>query len=192
MLVELTNVPPQAVPVARLKEHLRLGSGFADDAVQEGLLAGFLRAAMAAIEGRTGKALVTRDFRLARARARASARGGVIALPLAPVSAVIEVARLDGDGGERVLSAGDWRLEPDAHAPGVVTGAGLYRVDFTAGWGAEFSDLPDDLQQAVMMLAAHYYEYRHDVALSAGCTPFGVTSLLERWHMPRLGGWGAA
>jgi len=188
MLVELTNVPPQAVPVARLKEHLRLGSGFADDAVQEGLLTGFLRAAMAAIEGRIGKALVTRDFRLARARAR----GGVIALPLAPVSAVIEVARLDGEGGEAVLATSDWRLEPDAHAPGVTTGAGLYRVDFTAGWGAGFSDLPDDLQQAVMLLAAHYYEYRHDVALSAGCTPFGVTSLLERWHMPRLGGWGAA
>ncbi len=188
MLVEMTNVPPAAIPVARLKEHLRLGSGFADDALQDGLLAGFLRAAMAAIEGRIGKALIARDFRLARARAR----GGMIALPLAPVGAVVEVARLDGKGGEMVLAPGEWRLEDDAHAPAIVMGAGLYRVDFSAGWGAAFGDLPDDLQQAVMLLAAHYYEYRHDVALSAGCTPFGVSSLLERWHMPRLGGWGVA
>jgi len=178
-------VPPEALPVARLKEHLRLGSGFADDGVQDGLLAGFLRAAMAAIEGRTGKALMAREFRWPRGRAR----GGVLVLPLAPVGGVAEVARLDGEGGETVLDAGAWRFEPDAHAPRVtVAEGGLYRVDFLAGYGPEFDDLPPDLRQAVILLAAHYHDYRHDVALSGGCAPFGVTALLERYRLLRVGG----
>lgn len=46
-----------------LKDHLRLGSGFADDGMQDGLIEGYLRAAMAAIEGRIGKVLLARRFR---------------------------------------------------------------------------------------------------------------------------------
>lgn len=189
MLVELTTVPPEALPVARLKEHLRLGTGFADDAVQDGLLEGFLRAAMAAIEGRTGKALIERAFRWPYARAR----DGALQLPLAPVSGVTEVVRLDEEGGEKVLAAADWRLISDTHMPRVaVAGEGRYRVGFLAGYGPEFNDLPADLQQAVMLLAAHYYDYRHDTALSAGCTPFGVSTLVERYRLLRLGDWGRA
>lgn len=184
MLVELTNVPPEALPVARLKAQLRLGSGFADDAVQDGLLEGFLRAAMAAIEGRTGKALMRRDFRWPRGRLR----DGALLLPLAPVSAVLEVARLD-PGGEVVLDAGDWAFVPGAFAPRVMlAGEGFYRVDFTAGYGPAFGDMPPDLQQAVMLLAAHYHDYRHDTALAAGCAPFGVTALIERYRVLRTGG----
>lgn len=188
MLVELTTVPPEALPVARLKEHLRLGSGFAEDAVQDGLLAGFLRAALAAIEGRTGKALMARGFRLPRAQAR----DGEVALPVAPVGAVLEVARLDGAGGEEVLAPGAWRFEGDGARPRVVTGPGSYRVDFLAGYGPAFDDLPPDLQQAVLLLAAHYHDYRHDTALAAGCAPFGVTALLDRYRCLRVGGGGRA
>ncbi len=50
-----------------LREHLRLGTGFGEDGLQDPVLAGFLRAALAAIEGRTGKALIARDFLYTRA-----------------------------------------------------------------------------------------------------------------------------
>lgn len=55
MLVEETTVPLSALPVATFKDHMRMGSGFSDDGVQDGVLEGFLRAAVAAIEARTGK-----------------------------------------------------------------------------------------------------------------------------------------
>ncbi len=61
MLVEQTTVPGAALPVAEFKDHLRLGTGFADDGVQDGVLEAYLRAAMAAIEARTGKILLTRS-----------------------------------------------------------------------------------------------------------------------------------
>jgi uncharacterized phiE125 gp8 family phage protein len=41
------------------------------------------------------------------------------------------------------------------------------------------------------MLAAHYYEYRHEMGLSGGCMPFGVSSLIERYRTVRLLGGGA-
>ncbi|MEY2961928.1 MAG: hypothetical protein RLZ60_1758, partial [Pseudomonadota bacterium] len=62
MLVEQTTVPLAALPVAEFKGHLRLGSGFADDGLQDGVLVAALRAAIAAIEARTGKILIQRDF----------------------------------------------------------------------------------------------------------------------------------
>ena len=48
-----------------------------------------------------------------------------------------------------------------------------------------------DLAQAVMLLAAHYYEYRDETALAEGCMPFGVASLIERYRIVRLYGGGA-
>ena len=65
--------------------------------------------------------------------------------------------------------------------PTIPTG-GCARLSFLAGYGPEWSDLPPDLSQAVMMLATHYYEYRQDMALGAGCMPFGVTALIERYR----------
>jgi uncharacterized phiE125 gp8 family phage protein len=51
-----------------------------------------------------------------------------------------------------------------------------------ASWG----ELPADLAQAVLMLAAHFYEYRQDTGLGRGCMPFGVSSLIERYRGLRL------
>ncbi len=121
MLVELTTVAQAALPVAELKEHLRLGSGFADDGVQDGLLEGFLRAALAAIEGRTGKALFEREMRWS---GPVRLVNGAIALPVAPVSAVGEVALIDARGDETVLAGSDWRLGGDAGAPLLVLPGG--------------------------------------------------------------------
>lgn len=62
MLTEETPVPLAALPVEEFKDHLRLGSGFADDGLQDGLIESYLRAAMAVIEGRIGKMLYRRRF----------------------------------------------------------------------------------------------------------------------------------
>ena len=50
MLIEETTVPVAALPVAQLKDHMRLGSGFSDDGLQDTVLETYLRAAIAAIE----------------------------------------------------------------------------------------------------------------------------------------------
>ena len=192
-LIEETTVPDAALPVEQFKAHLRLGTGFSETALQDGILNGFLRAAIAAIEARTGKVLISRDFTLIVTRW--SDEAGQI-LPVAPVSAVTRVALVDAQGLETALAAEAWRLEEDDQRP-VLRPAGLVlpsvptggsaRVRFSAGMAADWGGLPADLGQAVMLLAAHYYEYRDETALGRGCMPFGVTSLIERYRPVRLG-----
>ena len=192
MLTEVTPVPQAAIPVAQFKEHLRLGSGFSDDGLQDALLEGFLRAALATIEGRTGKALLERDFALRLEAWRDVDRQ---VLPLAPVSAITGVVLIAPGGAETAIDPASYRLLPDMQRPCLVAMGGMLpsipangaaRIGFMAGFGPDWTDLPHDLAQAVLMLAAHYHEYRSETALGAGCMPFGVTALIERYRAVRL------
>ena len=199
MLIELTEVPAGALPVEALKAHLRMGSGFADDGMQDALIAGYLRAAMAAVEGRIGKALLARRFRLTLEYWRKDA---MQALPVAPVSVVHSVRLLDRSGGAVVLAPDRYRLRMDAHRPHLVALAGSFpqvpmdgqaEIEFDAGFGALWSDIPADLAQAVMLLASEYYEMRHEGGMrEAAGLPHSVVSLLERWRTVRVLGGGAA
>lgn len=185
---EQTQVADEALPVARFRAHLRLGTGFSDDAVQDGLLAGFLRAAMAAIEGRTGKALMTRNFLAVVERWNTPTAHE---LTPAPVASVTNVVVEDARGGEveyvgLSLRSGTAKLVAQTGQLPQIPHGGQARIAFTAGYGASFDDVPADLAQAVMLLAAHYYEYRDETALSSGCMPFGVTALIDRYRPIRL------
>ncbi len=193
MLVEETQVSEAALPVQALKDHLLLGSGFTEGDLQDPVLVSFLRAALAAIEGRTGKALISRGF-LMTLEAWTSAEGQ--RLPVAPVQSITEVALVDAFGAATVVDPAAYRLQKDAFDPRLkpfamylpnVPAGGAVEVRFDAGYGATFDAVPEDMKQAVLMLAAHYYEYRSDTALSQGCMPFGVTSLIARYRPVRVG-----
>jgi len=198
MLSEETTVPLAALPVAQFKEHLRLGSGFADDDLQDGLIEGFLRSAMAAIEARTGKALIERTFSWSVTRWREASEQ---VLPISPVSAIVDVVLMDHLDVGTVIDAASYRLRPDLQRPVIAAVAGQLptipnlgsaRIQMMAGFGPEWSDLPADLAQAVFLLAAHYYEYRHEIQYDGGCMPFGVSALIERYRIVRLSGGGTA
>lgn len=196
MLVEETTVPAAALPVDQFKAHLQLGTGFADDNAQDEVLESFLRAAMAAIEARTGKILLTREFSWNLTDWRDETGQ---ALPVAPVSAVVEVALIDAQDNEDLLAANTYRLEQDHHRPKLVplSGAlpspvagGSISVGFLAGFAAEFDNIPADLAQAVLMLAAHFYEHRHSMAMGDAALPYGVAVLIERYKTIRILGGG--
>ncbi|MBS0124243.1 head-tail connector protein [Thetidibacter halocola] len=193
ILVEETQVPEAALPVDALKQHLRLGSGFAEDDVQDAVLASFLRAAMAAVEARCSSVLIARRFVLT-VHVWRDGEGQV--LPVAPVSAIADVTIVDAYGVETVISPARYRLQKDSFTPRLrpvgmslptIPSGGSAEIRFDAGYGPAFDDVPADLRQAVLLLAAHYYEYRDETALSQGCMPFGVTALLQRYRPVRLG-----
>jgi len=192
MLIDDSDILPEALPVEDFKAHLRLGRGLTGDTVQDAVLEGFLRAALSAVEGRTGKVLLTRDLTWTMPDWTGDARQ---VLPVGPLVSVNELALLDADGGVTVVDPTRFRVERDLHFPALYgRSAGLpqppadgsIRVRFTAGFGAAWSDIPADLAQAVMLLAAHYYENREATGLGQGCMPFGVTSLIERYRPMRL------
>ncbi|MGL6210751.1 MAG: head-tail connector protein, partial [Paracoccaceae bacterium] len=186
MLIEQTTVPGAALPVQGLKDHLRLGTGFTDDGMQDALIEGYLRAAMAAIEGRIGKILIARRFLLTLEGWRDA---GGQALPVAPVTSVVSVTLVDAAGAVSVVAPSRYRLVPDTHRPRLAaTGVllptvavdGRAEVVFDAGFGSVWSAVPADLAQAVLLLAAEFYERRHEAGVVAGL-PFSVQALIERW-----------
>ncbi len=191
-LYETSVVDDGDLPVAAFRAHLRLGTGFADEATGDPLLVHYLRAAIATIEGRTGKALLSRGFKLILPRWRwADAQ----ALPVAPVTAVASVTLVDAGGASEVADAAAWRLVVDTHRPQIlatgavlpnVPGNGRVEIDFTAGFGAVWDAVPDDLRQAVLLLAAQFYQGR----TGADPVPGPVVALIQRWVPVRLGAGG--
>lgn len=197
MLIEQTTVPDAALPVQEFKDHLRLGTGFTDVGAQDTVLQSYLRAAAAAIEARIGKALIAREFRWSTGHWR---NDGEQALPVAPVTAILSVTMIDRDGIETLVDAGRYRLARDTHRPKLVAAGavlpgipvgGNVDVAFVAGFGPAWSDVPVDLRQAVLLLGAQYYEFRHESG-GAEAIPFGVMALIERWRTVRVLGGGAA
>ena len=192
MLIEEASVPDEVLPLAAFKAHLRLGTGFAQEDVQDPVLKSFLKAALAAIEARTGKALLARAFSWTVTRWRDPASEG---LPIAPVRTIEALEIRDADGADLIVSPQRYALEEDAQRPkliargggfGAIPQGGKANIRFEAGFGPSWSDLPDDLAQAVFLLAAHYYEYRDETSLTRGCMPFGVQTLIERYRPMRI------
>jgi uncharacterized phiE125 gp8 family phage protein len=193
MLTEDPTQPAPAMPLAAFKAHLHLGTGLAEAGLQDDLLTGFLRAAMAAIEGRTGKILLERGFTLELVR-WADPMGQP--LPVAPVTAISDLLLRAPDGTQTPVLPARWRLERDLQHPclraagGVlpaIPAGGSAVLHLRAGMAADWPALPADLAQAMLLLAAHFYEYRQDTGLGPGCMPFGVSSLIDRHRSLRLG-----
>ena len=194
MLVEETTVPAVALPLPDFRAHLRLGTGFSGAEDVDSQLEASLRAAMAAIEARTGRILIERRFAWS-APDWTDPCGQV--LPVAPVSALAEVALIDREGTATVLPPDTYRLSPDDQSPRLLSvGAtlphperlGQVRVRFDAGYGPDWADLPTDLAHATFLLAAQYYDYRHEQRSSA--MPYTVEALIARYRPVRLGGIG--
>jgi uncharacterized phiE125 gp8 family phage protein len=197
ILVEDTSVPFAALPIENFKDHMRLGSGFSDEGLQDSVVETSLRSALAAIEARTGKILIQRGFTWTVTGWRDVQRQP---LPVAPVSVVIAVSLIDRIGSETPWPGTAWHLEPDTHRPKLVADgvqlpaiphAGSVKVRMLAGFGPAWSDIPADLGQAVLLLAAHFYEFRYDVAGNASRLPVAVDSLIGPYRNVRLlGGFG--
>lgn len=197
MLVEQTSAPSAAMPIADFRDHLRLGTGFADEGAEDSLLETFLRAAIAAVEAWTGKVLFEREFSLSVVAWR-DPRAQT--LPVAPVTEIGSLRIVDCLDWETVVDSSKYRLQQDTHRPALVAKGGRLptippqgsvTIDFTAGFGPNWADVPADLAQAVMLLAAYYYEYRHETRVGGAVMPYGVSSLVDRWRNVRLLGGGA-
>ncbi|MBP9952820.1 MAG: hypothetical protein V9G14_11275 [Cypionkella sp.] len=198
MLTEMTTVSLAALPIQGFKDHLRLGSGFTDNGLQDGLLERHLRAAIAAIEGRIGKTLLTKRLKLTLNDWRGRDEQP---LPVAPVTALVSVALIDAADVIIVLDPARYRLIADQQRPKLrglglslptVPNDGRAEVVFDAGFGPVWADIPPDLAQAVLLLATEYYEIRHEVDARVAGLPFAVQTLIERWRNVRVLGGGAA
>jgi uncharacterized phiE125 gp8 family phage protein len=191
----LTETSPAAVtPVSldEFKAHLRLAQGFAPDAAEDALLDRYLHNANAVVEARIDKALIRRGFKL---QVTAWNRDGQLVLPVGPVALIGSLSFVLG-AATIPLPTTAWSLEPGSSRQ-LLSGPGgsalpaipegyLAELIFDAGFGDTPGDMPGDLSQAVMLLAAHYYEHRYGAAVSGQGIPVAVQALLETQRSFRL------
>jgi uncharacterized phiE125 gp8 family phage protein len=190
-LIETAPIATAVLPLATFRDHLRLGTGFGDDTLQDGVLETCLRAAIARVEGHCGKAVLARPYRLTLGEWRDLSR---LVLPLAPVAAVTRLAIFDRSGAETLIAPAQYRLIRDDHRPLLISSGynlpqipltGRAEIDFDAGF-AGWAVVPGDMAQAVLLLAAGIYENRDGQA--GGGMPVLVSGLLARFRVLRIGG----
>lgn len=202
----------EPVSEAEMMAHLRLGSE-----QEAGLLHGHIRAARHLVESWTGRALISQSWRWfldawpeisaegwwdgVRAGAITHAASRFVEIPKAPLRSIDSVILFDDADQQVVWNASNYFadiagtpgrlvLRNGAVTPRGGRAASAIQISFTCGFGDAPSDVPAPLRQAVLMLAAHYFENREVLAGTgnggAAVLPLGVQSLLTPYRMMRL------
>lgn len=192
ILTETGSIPAIALPIQALSEHLRLGDGFADAGAEDALLERLLRQAIKSVEQRTGLALIRRGFVLEVGEWN---RHGQLVLPIGPVEALQTVEILQNGALLRTVDAATWQVWPGSGRQKVTAaydvdlpalgGGETARIAFEAGFGPAWDDVPEDLARAVMLLAAHGYDYPSGDGEMLGM-PAGVLALIDLRRQVRL------
>lgn len=176
--------PPLAEPVtlAELKAHLRI-----DVTEEDELLESLIRVARAHLEAVTGVALMSQGFRL---MLDDWPRGSVIQLMRTPVQTIDAVVVFSGDGEPQSLDLSDMLLDATARPARLVImdrprpGRPIngIEIEFTAGFGSAL-EVPPELKRAILVHAAHLYEFRGAVTLDMqpASIPAGYDRLIAPW-----------
>lgn len=104
-------------------------------------------------------------------------RGRLVELPRAPLQSLTSISYVDTSGATQVLSPAAYKVDADSEPGRVAEAFGLtwpvarqelnaVQFLYVAGYGAA-SAVPEDLVQAVVMLAAHWWERRTPVVFGS-------------------------
>ena len=184
------TVAPAAEPVSlsEAKRTLRL-----DHDTEDELIGGLIAAAREEVEASCGLALIDQSWRLCLDRLP---RSGRALLRRHPVREVLSVTVYGGDGEASLVDPGSYQLDGAGrparlhfHAtptPGMAMNG--IEIDFSAGFGEAATDVPDLLKRAILVLVAHWYEFR--AGFGAGEQPVsfppGYERLIAPWRSRRL------
>lgn len=166
----LEPMPELPVHVDSAKEQMRVRH--ADDDV---FIAELISKAGEHVESITRRSLIARKRRLVTA-----GFSPCIELPHPPIVSVESVSYRDSSGALETIPADTWRVS-EGWKPLLMRriGAGPWPttsgepdaviIDYTAGYGTRWEQVPAPLRHAIVLLAAHWYENREAVVV--GQTP---------------------
>jgi len=171
MTLVMTSGPDlEPISVAEAKAHLRI-----DGSEEDALIASLIITSRLHIEAALGLALIAQTWsyfidRWPRSRA--------VVLPLKPIQSVSQVRAWAADGTSQALPATSYLLDGMGSPPRLVWhGASTapvpgrivngIEIGLEAGYGEAAADVPAPLRQALLLLVAHWYEYRGPVEIGA-------------------------
>ena len=186
-LIATPGVEP--VTLAEAKLHLRVDA--ADD---DTLIAALIVAARNQAESRTGRALVTQQWRLDLDRFPVD----TIDLPMPPLQSVESITYLDHDGVRQTLAASEYTVISN-ETPGVVLPAygkswpscrvapGSVQISFTAGYGGAAVAVPQAIKQWMLLQVGHGFANRESVNVGniVNEMPY-VDALLDPYRVVRF------
>jgi len=191
MPLVLTAAPAlEPVSVSEAKDYLRV-----DSAVEDPVVASLILAARLHIEGALDIAMVTQSWSLFL---DGWPEDGRVSIPLGPLKSVDSVKVYDADDTAQTVSPQNYAVDLSSLRPRLVRQAGAVwptpgraangiEIALTAGYGDTTDKVPQPIRQAVLMLAAHWYEQREPVVFEKPDElPHGVADLLKPYRQVRL------
>ncbi len=161
-LFRTTEPAAEPVALADAKAQLRIGHDSEDD-----LISGLIRAAREEVEGRTGVAMIAQNWRLTLDR---WPRFGRVALLRFPVTEILSVTVYGSEGEASLIDPSTYETDLASRParlyfgirPEPVRIMNGIEIDFAAGFGADADSVPERLKRAILLLVAHWYEFRAD------------------------------
>lgn len=180
----IRTVVPAAEPVtlAEVKAHLRLDHDSEDE-----LLSGLIRAAYEDVERTAGLALIEQSWRLALDK---WPREGCVTIPLYPVREILAVTAYGFEGEASLIGPSAYQADMASRParlhfdgpPEALRAMNGIEIDFVAGFGEAAPDVPDLLRRAIVLLVAHWYEFR--ASFGPGDQPVSYPAGYERMIAP--------
>ncbi|MFQ6016771.1 MAG: hypothetical protein ACE5KF_01120 [Kiloniellaceae bacterium] len=208
------DVAPAKLPVTlnEAKAQLRLED---DQSADDAVVMADVRAATEACETFTGRALITQTWTLFRDDWPKAADGDsywegwrqgaettpisprrALELPKPPLQSVVHVKTYDDSNVATIYAATNYFvdaasepgrivLRKSAAAPIPTRSANGVEVQFKAGYGDTYADVPEPLRQGLLRLVAYLHENRGDCTDQA-LAEAGAGQLWQRYRVPRL------
>ncbi len=178
----------EPVTASEAKAHLRVDHDSEDD-----LIAALIRAARDEVERSTGLALIDQSWRLALDCVPGS---GLVQLRRHPVKEVTSVTAYGEDGEAALVDPATYQLDANASParlyfdPRPEAGLAMngIEIDFAAGFGEAGTDVPALPKRAILLLVAHWYEFRASYGADQQPVgfPAGYERLVSTYRMPRF------
>lgn len=124
-----------------------------------------------------------------------------VELPVAPLVSVTSVKTFDGENVSSTFASSNYFLDTNSVLGRVVLNNGTVwpvvtrnlngiEIIYVAGYGASATSVPGALKQAVLQLAAHWYENREYVKtqsdMNQATTPLHVQRIINQWKVMKL------
>lgn len=196
MSLRMTSAPAvEPVTLAEAKNHLRITASNSDE---DALISNLIKAARQWCEAYTGCSFVLQTWQV-----KLDEFPECIKLPRGPVIAVSSITYLDTSGDSQTLASSSYRVDADT-IPARVTEAyastwpstypvtNAVTVTYTAGYedtgSSPTDDVPEAIQQAILLMVAHLFENREASSVAALTEiPMGVAALLGPYRVDRVG-----
>ncbi len=209
----MTKVPqmePLSLPEA--KQHLRIDDDQLDD---DALIQGLIVTARRTAEDWTGRAFMTQTWTLYRdawpagkdeglsegwsTGAFIESPGRALALPKPPLQSVVHVKTYDDSDTATTWAASNYFVDTASEPGRLVARVGQtfpttartangIEIQFKAGYGDSWNDVPEAIRQGMLLLIAHLYENREHVVTRAtvAAVPLGIAALWQSHRIMRL------